>query len=252
MFFFLRQRPVVMEDINFSALAPRYGSRPMIGPWADIGTSSMSGGAISWGNIWNNIKSFGSSIKSWGNRAWNSNTANALKKKLHDTDLTGKIVDGLASGIHGAVDLANQAVNKQITSRLEKPVEPEEVEPEEMESEGKKSKSKNEIVIETESPPSYETLFPDKSGVPTTLELKPIESKPVRKPRPLPIPRPFPTEPVTTEPQVVPPVTDGPGPSTSRGWQGALNNIVGVGMPRVCGKRVGGSGVRFSKRRRCY
>ncbi|ALE15303.1 pVI [bottlenose dolphin adenovirus 2] len=240
-----------MEDINFSALAPRYGSRPMIGPWSDIGTSSMSGGAISWGNIWNNIKSFGSSIKNWGNRAWNSNAATALKKKLHDTDLTGKIVDGLATGIHGAVDLANQAVNKQITNRLDKkPIDPDEIEPEEVE-EIKKKPREDEIIIHTEGPPAYETLYPDKGGNPTTLELKPTDHIPSKKPRPLPTPRPFPTAPIA--PEVVPPPAMEVGPSvgTSRGWQGALNNIVGVGAP-ICGKRLSGAGVRFAKRRRCY
>ncbi len=79
----------------------------------------MNGGAFNWGNLWSGVKSFGSSIKNWGNRAWNSSTGQALRQKLKDSNLQEKVVEGLASGIHGAVDIANQEIAKAVQKRLE-------------------------------------------------------------------------------------------------------------------------------------
>ena len=107
-----------MEDINFASLAPRHGSRPFMGNWQDIGTSNMSGGAFSWGSLWSGIKNFGSTIKNYGSKAWNSSTGQMLRDKLKEQNFQQKVVDGLASGISGVVDLANQAVQNKINSKL--------------------------------------------------------------------------------------------------------------------------------------
>src|SRR3989454_6687250 len=109
-----------MEDINFASLAPRHGSRPFMGNWQDIGTSNMSGGAFSWGSLWSGIKNFGSTIKNYGSKAWNSSTGQMLRDKLKDPNFQQKVVDGLASGISGVVDLANQAVQNKINSKLDR------------------------------------------------------------------------------------------------------------------------------------
>ncbi|ALE30396.1 pVI [Simian adenovirus 16] len=118
-----------MEDINFSSLAPRHGSRPYMGTWNDIGTSQLNGGAFSWSGLWSGIKNFGSTVKNYGVKAWNSSTGQMLRDKLKDQNFQQKVVDGLASGINGVVDLANQAVQKQIASRLDPPPPAVEVEP---------------------------------------------------------------------------------------------------------------------------
>ena len=109
-----------MEDINFASLAPRHGSRPFMGNWQDIGTSNMSGGAFSWGSLWSGIKNFGSTIKNYGSKAWNSSTGQMLRDKLKEQNFQQKVVDGLASGISGVVDLANQAVQNKINSKLDR------------------------------------------------------------------------------------------------------------------------------------
>lgn len=268
-----------MEGINFSALAPRYGSRPMLSGWSDIGISSMNGGAFNWGNLWSGLKSFGSSVKSWGNKAWQSNTAQALRQKLKDTDLQSKVVEGLASGIHGVVDLANQEIANAVQKRLEarpvpevlvedpsvlRPTEAvvEELEPpaaSTLESVGtKRPPPEEELVIRTDEPPRYEDLYPDKSGPPLTLlptAARPSAAVISRPSRPASRPaRPAATVAVTTpasSPVLVeatpaltiePPVAVPARPSRSRsnrGWQGTLNSIVGLGVHAI-------------KRRRCF
>ncbi|SMG83448.1 pVI [Bottlenose dolphin adenovirus 1] len=244
-----------MEDINFSALAPRFGSRPMVGSWTDIGVSTMNGGAINWGNMWSAIKNFGSNfgskIKNWGTKAWNSNTANALKKKLKDTDLQEKVVSGISTGIHGAVDLANQLVQKEINARLEKEnvVEPEEEkeEPEKVPPTAPPLSPLKRPRDEREPPPSYDSLFPEA----TTLELKPtdvVEAPINKKPRPPPVPRPFPSAPIVPESRL--PISTSTN-SSNRGWQGALNNLVGVGMPCRC-RSTKGAGVKFLRQKKQY
>ena len=95
-----------------------------MGTWNEIGTSQLNGGAFSWSSLWSGIKNFGSSIKSFGNKAWNSNTGQMLRDKLKDQNFQQKVVDGLASGINGVVDIANQALQNQINQRLENSRQP--------------------------------------------------------------------------------------------------------------------------------
>ncbi|YP_009209.1 pVI [Porcine adenovirus 3] len=106
-----------MEDLSFSALAPRFGTRPVMGTWSEIGTSQMNGGALSWSNIWSGLKSFGSSLASTANKAWNSGTVTSVRNKLKDADVQGKIGEVIASGVHGALDVANQAVSHAVDRR---------------------------------------------------------------------------------------------------------------------------------------
>ena len=265
-----------MEDL-FTALAPRRGTRPMMGPYYDIGTSSLSGGAISWGSVWNSLKNFGSSVKNFGNKVWNSSTGQALKQKLKDTDLQSKIVDGLSTGIHGAVDLARQELDRQIASRLDLPppppdaqVEPpaptesvEMVEPSKAPLEDKKRPTASTYPAakrpvdeeETIAPPSYDELFPDGPPlVPTTKDVRPL--RPMTRPHismatPVYSAEELAKMPATLdEPRslqsIIQPNTAVPAPPNvfrrpkrSMGWQSTLNSITGLG-------------VRSLKKRRCY
>lgn len=260
-----------MEGINFSALAPRYGSRPMLSSWSDIGTSSMNGGAFNWGSLWSGVKNVGSTIKNWGSRAWNSNTGQALRQKLKDTNLQNKVVEGLASGIHGAVDLANQEIARAVQQRLEsRPVPEVLVEPpvavepaEEMivekpaivpsapvavESVSKKRPSdEEELVITTDEPPRYEDIFPNNSAVP--ISLRPTAVRPAAPVVAVTKPAASASTsastaaastiaPVVTKPVVA--VTRPPRRSSGRnprGWQGTLNSIVGLGVHAIKRKR---------------
>lgn len=92
----------------------------MLAHWSDIGTCQMNGGAFSWSNIWDGARRIGSTFKSWGSRLWNSSTGQALRAQLRDTGLQQKVVEGLSEGIHGAVDLARQEVDRELRRRLEK------------------------------------------------------------------------------------------------------------------------------------
>ena len=240
-----------MEGINFSALAPRYGSRPMLSSWSDIGTSSMNGGAFNWGNIWSGVKTFGNTLKTWGNRAWNSNTASALRKSLNDSNIQSKIVDGLTTGIHGAVDLANQEISKAVQKRLESrpipdalvnesvvaPTEevPEVVAETPMVVESIKNKrpaEEEELIIRTDEPPRYEDIFPSKSGNaprrPVIVRSTSMESLNGSVDRPL-----------ATDPVAPKPIVFSRPSRRQKGWQGTLNSIVGLG-------------VRAVKKQRCF
>lgn len=240
-----------MEGINFSALAPRYGSRPMLSSWSDIGTSSMNGGAFNWGNIWSGVKSFGNTLKTWGNRAWNSSTAEALRRTLNDSDIQSKIVDGVTTGIHGAVDLANQEISKAVQKRLEsRPVpdalakESAVVVPEEVpevitetpmiveSSRNKRPAEEEELIIRTEEPPRYEDIFPSKSGTaprrPVIVRSTSVESLNDSIDKPL-----------AMDPVAPSPIVFSRPARRHKGWQGTLNSIVGLG-------------VRAVKKQRCF
>lgn len=259
-----------MENINFSSLAPRVGTRPMMSTWNDIGISSMNGGAFSWGSIWSGLKNFGSSAKSFGTKVWNSSTGVKLRQKLKDTNAQDKLVDGIAAGIHGALDIANQEVAKAIDKRLDRPmvsVEEKEPQVEEIIEESKEIGGKKrpledeEIVTKIDAPPSYDEIFgtkdappllpmtrpvhpmarpvvpptlPPSVDVPTTLDLPPPPSPTIVKKQPVPVQKP------AQRPVIVPAAT---APSFSfgapKGWQSTLGSIVGAG-------------VRAVKRRRCY
>lgn len=261
-----------MENVNFSALAPRVGSRPMMSTWNDIGISSMNGGAFSWGSVWSGLKNFGSSAKRFGTKLWNSSTGTKLREKLKETKAQEKLVDGLAAGVHGALDLANQEIAKAIDRRLDRPVvlpEPEpEAQIEEMIEESKEIGGKKrpleeiEEVVKPTAPPSYEELVSSKivEPPPSYEEVFGVkDSAPL-----LPMTRPAPNMARPVVPPTLPPAVDRPTtldlpppPSPPRrvsvapptaalpafrgpvGWQSTLNSIVGAG-------------VRTIKRRRCY
>lgn len=228
-----------MEDINFSALAPRRGTRPMLSSWSSIGTSQMNGGAINWGNLWSGVKNFGSSLgsslKSWGSKAWNSNTGQMLREKLKDSGVQEKIADGIASGIHGAIDLTRQEIDRAIQSKLEKRPTVEALEKETLPMETiptmpavpapkpppvvteikKRPRDEEEIVIKNSEPPSYDEIFGNQD-TPVPIQNK-IMPPPTRPPKVIGIRK----------------------PSRGSNWQSTLQNIVGLG-------------VNVNKKRRCY
>ncbi|AUG71622.1 pVI [Rhesus adenovirus 67] len=281
-----------MEDINFTSLAPRHGSRPLMGTWNDIGTSQLNGGAFNWGSLWSGIKNFGSTIKSYGSKAWNSSAGQMLRDKLKDTNFQEKVVNGVVTGIHGAVDLANQAVQKEIDRRLENsrvpPQRGDEVEVEEVEVEEKlpplekvpgapprpqkrpRPELEETLVTESKEPPSYEQALKEGASPPSYPMTKPIapmarpvygkDYKPVTLE--LPPPPPPPTRPT------VPPL-----PAPSAAAAGPVSAPVAVPLPAARpvavatarnprGQRganwqstlnsIVGLGVKSLKRRRCY
>ncbi|ARE31888.1 pVI [red squirrel adenovirus 1] len=235
-----------MEDITFSALAPRRGTRPMLG--SEIGTSAMSGGAFNWGSLWSGLKNFGSTIKNFGVKTWNSSTGQALRDKLKDTKVQEKIVDGIAAGVHGALDIARQELDKKIAQRLDNPV-PVPLEPTpQVETKPaptmeppvapvnikRPRDDEEELIIMNEQPPAYDDLYPDKSPppplVPTTRP-HPSMAKPVLSSEPVKLDEPIPIAPIS-QPSIFRPMR-------GHNWQSTLNSIVGLG-------------VRSAKRRRCF
>lgn len=288
-----------MEDLSFSALAPRFGTRPVMGTWSEIGTSQMNGGALSWSGLWSGLKSFGSSLASTANKAWNSGAVQSVRNKLKDADVQGKIGEVLASGVHGALDVANQAVSHAVDRKLQQQqlrqqqllrqqreqmgvMEPSyEMETDELPPPPKElllppppppsappaaatparrpakrpaaSTGTQEILIRSDEPPPYEELYPDKAGIPATLELRPppetklpaVAHNKMRPPPPLTAPTtPAPAAPVRRRPAAAPAAAPASSKAPqvgvrARGWQNKLNTIVGLG-------------VRTCKRRRCY
>lgn len=256
-----------MEDINFSSLAPRHGTRPYLGTWSEIGTNQMNGGAFNWSSVWSGLKNFGSTLKTYGNRVWNSSTGQMLRDKLKDTQFQQKVVNGIASGLNGAVDLANQAIQKEINSRLEPRPQVEENLPplEALPPKGEKRPRpdmEETLVTKSEEPPSYEeavgsSQLPSLTLKPTTYPMtKPIASmaRPVGVdppidavatldlPRPEPSNRvpPVPIAPPVSRPAIRPVAVATPRyPSRNPNWQSTLNSIVGLG-------------VKSLKRRRCF
>ncbi|QFX65715.1 pVI [Mastadenovirus porcusquartum] len=243
-----------MDDNSFLALAPREGGRPLLGYTCDIGTSGMHGGAFSWGSLWSGLKNVGSQIKSWGNRAWNSSTGQLVRDKLKDSKVQEKVADGIVQGIHGALDLAQQEMQKAIEKRLdsqrvppsmsgnvqvEEPSAPEIVTPAALPKPAP-PEPVEEVVITADEPPAYDDDYDTKSAPPAV-------ERPL--PRPLPMTRPVPSMATPVRP---PPASSSAPPRTPtaparrpakrarpRGWQNTLQNIVGMG-------------VHFQKRRRCY
>lgn len=255
-------------DLDFSSLAPRRGTQPLLG--SHFGTSDLSGGAINWSGIWSGLKSFGSNIKHWGNKAWNSSTGQALRQKLKDTDLQGKVVEGISTGIHGAIDVARQELDRRLEQKLgPKPVPqvepsapPEDVDkPSPIPSTDKtvpafKGPVKRPVadlppgyettLIQTlDEPPSYEEAVgsqPPPRKRPTTRPIAPMVTEvlpapPAQTATTLELPRPSQAAVVTPAPPVsfVPrPMNRLPG-----NWQSKLQNVVGAGL-------------RCSRRRRCF
>ncbi|AEM06274.1 pVI [Bat adenovirus 2] len=248
-----------MDAVNFSILAPRFGSHPMMSSYSGIGNSGMNGGAFNWGGLWSGIKSFGSNVKSWGSRAWNSETGKLLRQKLNDTKVREKLVEGINTGVHGALDIANQEIARQIEKRLERreplqPPEEEEVEEEIVRTKEaplvvdleKKRPRDEELLITADEPPSYEEAV--MSAAPVALRRDVVVEKPamavappVYSPPARPVSMPVAVAAPAPAPVAAPPMMMVPssGSSRSRGWQGTLANIVGVGLRGV-------------KRRRCF
>ncbi|AEP16416.1 capsid protein precursor [Equine adenovirus 1] len=245
-----------MDAVNFSVLAPRFGGNPMMSEWAGIGTSNMNGGAFNWGGIWSGIRNFGHNVVTWGKAGWNSQTGRLLRQRLNDSGIREKVVEGLASGIHGVLDIANQEIARQVEKRLERREPLEVVVPEVRPSpapslvidSGKKRPRDEEVFTLTHSePPSYsEALQAAAPLVPapvaTAAAAVPVDSHTMADDLPPPysaIARPV-MDPTPVAPVVVAerPVYR-PSSSRARGWQGTLANIVGVGLHGV-------------KRRRCF
>lgn len=256
-----------MDAVTFTSLAPRIGSRPMMSGWSEIGTSAMSGGAFSWGSVWSGLKNFGSNVKNYGSKIWNSSTGKQLRDKLKETKFQEKVVDGLATGIHGAIDIARQKLDKELEQRLDRPIQVEvediqgppdgeaglltEKEKEELvaaskkpvivESPIKKRPRDEDLVMTLDEPPSYDEIFGNKAGNATTYPMtRPVH--PLARPvlpavdppayeAPAPAPAPAPVVPAVAQPSRLRP---------SRGnWQNTLSSITGLG-------------VRAIKRRRCW
>lgn len=236
-----------MEDINFASLAPRHGTRPFMGTWNEIGTSQLNGGAFNWSSVWSGLKNFGSTLRTYGNKAWNSSTGQLLREKLKDQNFQQKVVDGLASGINGVVDIANQAVQREINSRLDpRPpaatvVEMEDASHPPPRGEKRPRPDAEETTLQVDEPPSYEEAV--KAGMPTTRIIAPLSTG-VMKPAtldlpPPPAPAPPKAAPVVQAPPVATAVRRVPARRQAQNWQSTLHSIVGLG-------------VKSLKRRRCY
>lgn len=163
----------------------------MLGYYSEIGTSSLSGGAFNWGSLWSGVKSFGNTVKNYGTKVWNSQAGQALRQKLADSKLQEKVIDGISTGIHGAVDLARQRLNQELASRLEPELPPPPEEEEQMDTmapapvveDTKKplpvaatalsSKRPREPAEELPPPPSYDEIYPDGPPVVQTKEARP-------------------------------------------------------------------------------
>nr|UUX91101.1 pVI [Myotis fimbriatus mastadenovirus] len=254
-----------MEEINFTALAPRLGTRPMLSEWDVIGTCSMNGGAFSWGSLWNSARSIGSRLKNLGLAAWNSSTGEALKQKLRDTNLQEKVVEGISSGIHGAVDIARQQVERAIDRQLGARAPVREIVTEEVAAvpvKRPREDDEEDLVIRTDEPPAYDEIYTSGApDIPVTRPIAPLVTPvapagpPVRvvpaaapatvasiasvARNPVLVKGPSASAPVVSVPAARVALPASSSRLQQRPWQAALSNIVGVG-------------VNFSKRRRCF
>ena len=158
------------------------------------------------------------------------------------------MVDGLASGINGVVDIANQAVQREINSRLDpRPpastvVEMEDASHPPPKGEKRPRPDAEETTLQVDEPPSYEEAV--KAGMPTTRIIAPLATG-VMKPATLDLPPPPAPAPPKAAPAVVqaPPVATAvrrvPARRQAQNWQSTLHSIVGLG-------------VKSLKRRRCF
>lgn len=247
----------------------------MLSQWSGIGTHEMHGGAFNLGSLWSGIRNVGSAVKNWGSRAWHSNAGQALRAQLKKTGLQEKIIEGVSAGIHGAVDLGRQQLEKAIEQRLERRptaagvedlppppgtvLEADRLPPSYAEAVAERpppadvllpASSKppvavvtlppkkrvseepvEEVVIRSSAPPSYDEVM---APQPTLVaEQGAMKAVPVTKPAQPFTPAVHETQRIVTNLPITTAVT------RRRGWQGTLNDIVGLG-------------VRTVKRRRCY
>lgn len=225
-----------MEDL-FSTLAPRRGTQPLLSNWATIGISELHGGAFGWGSLWSNLSrlgsSFGSNLKNLGLKAWNSSTGQALRQHLKDTNLQHKVVEGLSTGIHGAVDIARQEVDRQLAKRLEHYDAPRAGSAEEPADEIKtvalppKEEEAEQVMITKirEPPPPYEAVFAP--APPAAHKKRKLQDEMEEGMQTTAAVAPSPSVPLV-------------GPSRRlQHWQGTLNSIMGLGL-------------QPTKRRRCF
>ncbi|UDF05965.1 pVI protein [reindeer adenovirus 1] len=278
-----------MDEYNYAALAPRQGSRPMLSSWSSIGTHEMHGGAFNLGSLWSGLKTVGSAVKNWGSRAWHSNAGQALRAHLKKTGLQEKIVEGVSAGIHGAVDLGRQQLEKAIEQRLERRpaaagvedlppppgtvMEADDLPPSYAEAVAERppaavaadvlvpsarpsatatalaakpplavvdlppsrkrhpDEPAEELVIHSSGPPSYDEVMA--APAPLVADQGVLKAVPVTQPAQPFAPAVHDTQRIVSSLPISTAVT------RQRGWQGTLNDIVGLG-------------VRTVKRRRCY
>lgn len=229
--------------MDFTALAPRRGTTPLMASSYSFGNSSLNGGALSWSGLWSGIKNFGSTVKNWGQSAWNSSTGQALRQNLKDTGLQQKVVEGISTAIHGAVDLGRQELDRQLASRLDadrRPV-PTAAPPLSQTTPTPPtttpgSDTLKRPLVEVEPPPSYEEVVGFVSEPPThlTKDIRPGDLATVAA---VPAKRPALDVPTTLD--LPPPSIRRPSVRASASWQAKLRNVVGAG-------------VRARRYRRCY
>ena len=257
------------SDLDFLALAPRMGSRPLLGH--NFGTGDLNGGALSWGSVWSGLKNLGSRLGTWGQKAWNSKTATQLRQQLSDTGLRDKLVEGASTAIHGAVDIARQELDRRLAEKGVGPavVTPPGPTPESAADKRGQTTADADIGVAlgplkrplTDAPPSYEEAT---RGGPVQVEPPPPYDEVIAPPPPKrPTTRPHPsmvTEVLSPEeaaslpatldlkpgalvptgpasaPPVPPPARRRPQPprrlpATRSGWQNTLLSVTGAGIP---------------------
>lgn len=226
---------------DFAALAPRRGTTPLMASSYTFGNSSLNGGALNWSGLWSGLRNFGSTLKNWGQSAWNSSAGQALRQNLKDTGLQQKVVEGISTAIHGAVDLSRQELDRQLASRLDAERRPlpstgtavSEATPVPPTTTPGGDSLKRPLVIQ-DAPPSYE------EAVGTASLAGPRLTKDIRLPPPPKRPA-LESGPATLDlPPASLPASLGPlRRRASASWQAKLRNVVGAG-------------VRARRYRRCY
>lgn len=220
-----------MDTVNFSALAPRYGLRPFYS-FEGLGTSALNGGAINWGNLWSGFKRVGASLKHAGDRLWHSKTAQSIKRELEKSGTREKLAQSVALGVHGALDLANQALANKLERHLGYPVSyPEDAVSEEIDE--AISPPKNVVIAPTR--PREEELVLKKDGEPFQETLVNYVEEPPPYEEAVKTLAPAPSSSSSSVTLATEPIQR----VGNASWLNALSAMTGVGIPAV-------------KRRRCY
>ncbi len=246
----------------------------MLSQWSGIGTHEMHGGRFNLGSLWSGIRNVGSALRTGALGPGTAMRASVARPAEKD-GLARKDIEGVSAGIHGAVDLGRQQLEKAIEQRLERrptaagvedlPLPPgtvleaDRLPPSYAEAVAERpppadvllpASSKppvavvtlppkkrvseepvEEVVIRSSAPPSYDEVM---APQPTLVaEQGAMKAVPVIKPAQPFTPAVHETQRIVTNLPITTAVT------RRRGWQGTLNDIVGLG-------------VRTVKRRRCY